>query len=45
MITITKIFKKTMGKLPEYQEELINMLGFEEYCRQIEQKTKKIKTK
>ena len=38
-------YQKKAEQATEYQEELINMLGFEEYCRQIEQKTKKIKTK
>lgn len=37
--------KKTRGKLPQFQEELINMIGFEQYCAQMEQKTAKTKTK
>lgn len=37
--------KKTKGKLPQFQEELVNMIGFEEYCAQMEQKTPKTKTK
>lgn len=37
--------KKTRGKLPQFQEELINMIGFEQYCAQMEQKNSKTKTK